>query len=512
MEQAFPLRFVDAEAKSTGEYPAAILLPNDAALPAALDPGTRGYIAVGNGTAHTHSSAVKFSDDPLLSSCLRGRTLCDARANRIPVLTVTRSDRVMARSGADPIWIRRDTAGRPVDFVSAGPGELHESEVLHDLLSPGRFITLLPLIHFLREVTSQQSWTPPPRRACFIVDDANLHAFHYGYLDYRKAIAHAGTHNYHMAIATIPIDHRRVNRNLAQLIRAHPARMSLLIHGNSHLHHELEGPHSEAECLRVLAQALRRVADLEKRTGLTLDRVMVPPHQRCSEAMRQAMSVLGFEAVSMDPRHLPSPKRAPLRGWNPAELSAGSIPVLPRYPLRQCAEAVPLIAFLDQPIILYGHHTDTARGLATFETTAAEINRLANVRWMGIEDINRSNYLTRREARTLFVKPYSRRVRVDIPEAISEVVVELPSQTSTVGEGILVGSARARIVDHGGVVTTDPILSSGSETLEIRWTGPSPVLSYERVPPPKGSPWPILRRFLTETRDRIQPFLGRRAF
>ena len=47
----------------------------------------------------------------------------------------------------------------------------------------------------------------------------------------------------------------------------------------------------------AIAQALRRIAALERRYGVTVERVMVPPYEACSQAALRAMFRLGIEAA-----------------------------------------------------------------------------------------------------------------------------------------------------------------------------------------------------------------------
>ena len=83
---------------------------------------------------------------------------------------------------------------------------------------------LLPLAHFLRELSAAASWEQPESTACFVFDDPNLHWWSYGYLDYRKLAAHAEAHDYRVTAATIPLDQWYIHRATARFLqRAHLA-------------------------------------------------------------------------------------------------------------------------------------------------------------------------------------------------------------------------------------------------------------------------------------------------
>ena len=62
--------------------------------------------------------------------------------------------------------------------------------------------------------------------------------------------------------------------------------------------------------------------------------------------------------------------------------------MLLRHPLvsRDAPELV-LRAFLDQPLILYGHHEDVAPGLDVLGEAAEDVNRLGETRWCSLGEI-----------------------------------------------------------------------------------------------------------------------------
>ena len=195
---------------------------------------------------------------------------------------------------------------------------------------------LLPLLHFLRQLLADEGWKLPAPRAAFVIDDPNLHWPSYGFLKYPQLAEHASRHGYHLAFATVPLDGWRVDARAVATMREHPAALSLLIHGNDHVARELAGLDSDRQAEAAMAQALRRIAALERASGLSVARVMAPPHGVCSEAALRAMFRLGFEAACISRPYpwrdgLPAP--TPLAGWHPAELVAGGIPVAPRQAL-----------------------------------------------------------------------------------------------------------------------------------------------------------------------------------
>ncbi len=104
--------------------------------------------------------------------------------------------------------------------VRVSPYQLSPEGSLQDVLSGNRFLEILPLLQWLREICGHAfSVNPSPPKACFIFDDPNLHWPRYGYVDYRQLAEQAQIENYHVAFATIPLDtwftHRRDRRHFS---------------------------------------------------------------------------------------------------------------------------------------------------------------------------------------------------------------------------------------------------------------------------------------------------------
>ena len=174
----------------------------------------------------------------------------------------------------------------------------------------------------------------------------------------------------------VPLDARVAHPKAARLLREQSG-ISLCVHGNDHFGGELGRVREHGGALALAAQSLRRIESFEQRTGVSVSRVMVPPHEECSEAIAAALARTGFAAISMTrpfPWLSPPPQHwltaasedRTLAGWQPADVAASGIPVLLRHPvappLYSPAE-VALRAYLDQPLILYGHHDDLRDGL-----------------------------------------------------------------------------------------------------------------------------------------------------
>lgn len=225
--------------------------------------------------------------------------------------------------------------------------------------------------------------------------------------------------------------------------------------------------------------------------------------------MARALVRTGFDAVTMtrpypwlEPSWLAAPAAAgPLVGWWPADSAPGLPPVLLRHPLAPplyTPADVTLRAYLDQPLILYGHHDDLRDGLDLLAGRAAEVSGLGDVRWSSLAEIAATNYSLRRDGDLLRLRPHSRHLVVHVPEGVSRAVVEPFGHEP--GERVTFGIWRARV--------GEPFPVTGGQKLELRLTSPHAVSPALAGPPPQRIRR-VARRFAGEAHDRLTPTLSR---
>ncbi len=437
---------------------------------------------------------------------LRGRGFADRRLGAdLAPLEIPGSKPIAAAAGG-PLWVRRG----PLDVAALAPAELDVAEPLRSRLCATRSLALLPFVELLRSLTASDGWRPPPLRATFLLDDPNLHWPSYGYLSLPAVAAHAERHGYHLALAMVPLDARLNHPGAVSLLRRHRS-LSLLVHGNDHFGGELGREVTEEEALAVASQALRRIAAFERRTGVAVPRVMVPPHETCSEPMARALVRTGFDAITMT-RPYPwaaapaswlaaPPAAGSTVGWWPADSAPDLPPVLLRHPVASplySPAEVALRAYLDQPLILYGHHDDLRDGLDLLAERTAEVESLGEIRWASMGEIAAANFSARQVGEQLLVRPHSRRLSVEIPTGVSTLVVE-PAGTRE-DESVLSGGVRAGL--------GEPISVSGRERVELALESPNAV-SPSQVAPPRREIRRLARRVAGEAHDRLTPTLSR---
>lgn len=508
LEHVFPVRFERVETLDPERFDGALAIGPGTPTAAASEIPT--LVLPARAEERREDVQVELAADTRLARPLRGAAIPESSAPGDHPFEAPPSSRVLASVGRKPVWWQLGDDGQPL-FLSAYPlAQLHEGGTLREQLRAGRFMGLLPLVHFLGVLLGERGWTPPPLQASFVIDDPNLHWPSYGFLKYRQLIDHASRHGYHVGFATVPLDGRLVNPRAAALLRENPSALSLLMHGNDHTSRELGRLGSDADAEQAIAQALRRIAALERRSGVAVERVMAPPHGACSEPALRAMFRLGLEAACISRPHpwrdgLPAP--TPLVGWHPAELVGGGLPVLPRYSLSNPREDLVFRALLGQPLILYGHHGDFADGLDLFAEAAGYINGLGDVRWGPLGELARRNYITRQVGDVLHVGMYARRIAVEVPDGVHALQVEVPEPFGGPASHQLAHTAGSgELTLEAGLGTTRLALRKAPATIELTLPADRP-LTPAAVAAPHFRLWPAIRRIAVETRDRIQPLL-----
>ena len=513
LAQLFPVEF---QRRRPGEYDGLDALvvvdsPVDAGLSAAAGLPTYQIMALDSGRGTSTSGEVRFSDSVGLDDCLRGRVMEDSESGCFGALPVEANDECLASRDGQPVWLRRRLERGWLDIVGLGLPSLESEDCLFKDFQAGRFMRLLPLIHFLKALTKDVDWQPAPTRACFVFDDPSLYSSSYGFLNFEALASHARRHDYYVSIATIPLDCWLPSARVIWTLRESAPRVSVLIHGNNHTQQELARSRPPAENLGLLAQALRRWERLDGERGVEACRVMEAPHGAIVEEMLEPMAALGYEAAlgTSDLMLRFNPKRKAPRtfGLDQGELRRGCVPVIPRIKMSaQWKTDVLLAAFLQQPIAVAGHHWDAAEQLELLAEFASFVNNLKGVTWASPLGIARSNFKQIRQGEVLDLKLYSRRIQVPVPEGVRSLFVHRTYlRNEAEGEMLVVKSAGQDRFRGVGTEVVGPIPVTAPEVLEIH-SPPANPIDYRSVPPPRFRCWPVVRKALMEARDRSGPW------
>jgi hypothetical protein len=522
LEEAFPVRFeareLDGLHDVDGIVTVGVAIGDDDRLSGA---GPRLHALADESRDTRKSVPIELTATSLLPSLLAGQTISETSEPQ-PIALPGPDSEVLATCAGAPVWLASPGPRGTTHTAALAPLDLRPEEALVDRRASGRFLALLPIVRYLQELTNDEAYAPPPLRACFVLDDPNLHAPSYGFVDFRALGRDAEAHRYHVSMAMIPIDGWFAHGATVRVFQERTESLSISMHGNNHIGGELERAGPEADTRAMLAQAMRRVAGFEHRHDVRVCRVMAPPHGLCSEQTARQMVPLGFEGLSVSrpypwyarrpmPWSARPPGESPLAGWRPADIVAGGIPVLLRLGLSPRPDGLALRAFLGQPLIICGHHDDLAGGTDGLAAVADEVNRLGDVRWTSLTSIARSNYSTRVDGATLRVRLFSRKVRVNVPSGIERIVVEVPvPPTAAALERVVCGGSSGSLDFGSSSAVSEPLTAEGSGPAEIALVRADAV-DPGSIRPPAWRPHPVIRRLVTEGRDRLAPAVRRSA-
>jgi hypothetical protein len=470
-------------------------------------PGTPNLNPVSSSTATVQLRRIpgcplQFGAFPLSQKAIPAQT----------TLPVSDGMEVAAATESGPVWTWRRDGQKPHYHVALEPEELTENERLRHHLEPGRNLRLLPLVHFLRALTDLEGFEFPHQSACLALDDPNLHWPSYGYVQFEAMARHARMHRYHVAVAMVPLDTWYANERATRMFKDHRDHISLMMHGNDHTYRELGQIQPEQHCLSRMAQALRRVERFERQTGLSVARVMEPPHGLCSLPYARAMADLGFAGALLTHDRVLECGHGNFWptdfGLRPLDMVGRYFPLIARSRwTEEWTQTVPISALLGQPITVATHHEDAVGGFENFGTIAQRINSLGGIRWCGFGEMAESLYQTRIHGETMTVRPFSRRVVIHRPEGIRFVVIQPPVQGGEWVVELETGpdSGANRTVE---ATAENPFALGSARQIRVR-SRTNAEIPYGDQPSPGANPWALFRRFLSTARDRTRPFIQR---
>lgn len=509
LEEAYGVTFTGSSAREVDSAAAVIAFPG-ARRPQGLRVPCLQLTDPGRQPARGSSFTVVMSRCDEVDPALRGQRLRENDASVPAPLVPDEGDRVVAATAGNPIWVDHQVHGEVWETASALPSELEDGQFLRDHFTAGRFWSLLPMVHFLKRLSNDPPRRPRPH-ACFVIDDPNVRFSSYGYVRFPELARDARKHGYHVAIATIPLDLLWPGRRAVSVFQDFRSELSLVMHGNDHVHRELERHRGAAEADRMILAALARVRRFEARTRLRVERMMCPPHGGCGPETLAALSRCGLLGVAAS-RPFPwdaftGHRQWRLGGWLPAQLAAGGFPVLPRYPLSRSSDDLVFRAFLGQPLILYCHHADLRGGLEPFRAAAARAAELGDVRWMSLGSIAERNALCREENGVATLRVYSRDLRLPRPAA-GIVRVEVPRLFGASQRMRMLVDGEGHDAEAGPDGIGSVTFTNTSTTGELRVQIPAPGSSAgATIHDWRPRAWPLVRRAMTETRDRALPLI-----
>jgi hypothetical protein len=324
-----------------------------------------------------------------------GYFLLSSNSNVQPVLSIQEGRQFF------PVFIETLVRGLQVFLASS----LQDSSPVRDDSSDhllDAFVQIAPVMIFIRHCAGEKGWRFPNHYANLTIDDPWLRE-PYGHFSYRGLLAEMEKHNFHSTVAFIPWNYDRSEPKVVSLIRTHPDRFSICIHGNNHDHKEFTDYRSKplAGQIDALKQALARMDEFRKQTGIPYDRVMVFPHSIAPEntlAVLKTYNFLGTINSSNVPMDRLTP---PLLSFSlrPVTMSFGDFPSLRRNPapVPVSKSFIAINAFLGNPLLFYCHQNYFADGIDRFDLVADSVNdSQPGTQWRSLGDIIRHLYLLKR--------------------------------------------------------------------------------------------------------------------
>jgi hypothetical protein len=272
------------------------------------------------------------------------------------------------------------------------------------------FSSLVPLLFFIRHIGTPILHSPS-LWANWIIDDPNLKP-QYGFLSIKDLADSVGRMRAAATIAFIPWNHARTSPKVVQLFRAHWPRLAICMHGCDHTRSEFS-TRSVPEALQMTELAVQRMRDLEARTSLAYERVMVFPQGRFS---RMAMTALRHSELlsAVNTELVDCETGEGVAGGEllrPAIMSYSGFPLFMRRPPDAPLANFALDLLLGKPCLIVTHHDYFHNGMDGLNSTVEALNRLdPNLRWTNLASGIASTHSVRRNPdSTVLIRMFSGR-------------------------------------------------------------------------------------------------------
>ena len=379
-----------------------------------LSDASKGYVVGSKTIVDCSSDALcKISDERAITKQLAGQELpCKAiRKHYLIVGDKKNADVVMEfkTEGTDerfPVFVKVNIDGRAVFFQA----EMKVSENYARSTSRyhrNRFFEIAGPLMFLRYACGERCWHSVGHYANLTIDDPWL-TEPYGNLSYKGLLKEMEKANFHTTIAFIPWNYNRSQAEVVSLFRSNPERFSISIHGNNHDHYEFykyrtePGDRWPAKPLNVqeanVRQALGRMEQFKRLTGIDYDRVMVFPHGIAPAKTLRVLKEYNFLATV-------NAGNTPLLAGKPPDstdhlrqvtLEFENFPSLNRWTPGKARIDVLIDLFLGNPILFYAHQEFFGSDIGAFNEIADMVNESEpEVQWKSLGDIARHLYLKR---------------------------------------------------------------------------------------------------------------------
>ncbi len=432
-----------------------------------------------------------------------------------PVRTYLRTVmEVVDGSNHFPIFVQDLSDGESISFVTERASAILPTALVPYL--PAVFSQwVAPYFMYLRAAAGDKAWHFAGQYANLTVDDPWL-IEPYGHLSYAGLLGEMEKHNFHTTVAFIPWNFDRSRPDAASIIRAHPERFSVCLHGDDHnpgefalspATKELSEKKRQEDAFKV-RQALGRMNEFSQLTGIPYDRVWIFPHAIGPEPIFGILKQNGFLAT-VNPERAPegsAPPADPLFQFRNVTLSYANFPSIQRFGADESLPAffLAIQSFLGNPILLYVHQEFFASGIGAFDPYADEINQgNPHTVWMSLGEISRHTYLMRRRDDGQYdIRAYSSDILLSNPDLQTRTFnVEKEESFHPALDSVLIDGHSQPFEKNRGLVTMAVVIP-GRETrhLQIKYEIPQ---NAEHIDISKSDLQSSLFRHISDFRDLV---------
>jgi hypothetical protein len=362
----------------------------------------------------------------------------------------------------------------------------------------------LPFLLFLRYAGGDRCWHSDGQYANFTIDDPWL-IEPYGFLNYQGLLKEMEKENFHTTIAFIPWNYDRSHEEVIDIFRSHPDHYSLCIHGNDHDHQEFYPEDDQRKQQRKIEQALARMEEFRKRTGLPYDRVMVFPHGMAPEKTLRLLPKYNFLAtINATPISLLSEGFVGTKnGIRPPVNQGQNILSLWRYaPYGRGYWEIALDLFLGNPVLFYAHHDFFATGIESFTPVARQVNQIQpGIEWCSLGHVVEHLFLQRRKDDDSWeIRAFSNRFILRNTDRVNSTfhIRKAESSSIPIGRVTVDGAEMEHGVGRGEVSLALRIPPGESRCVQIEYANEG---AWQAVEPQRSS-WRVdILRYVSDFRD-----------
>ena len=333
-------------------------------------------------------------------------TLSPNSASNIDIIVSATDD----SSKLYPIFGRYRKGKGSIFILGTKNGKSLQNTQMEELYDTQHFSKIVPIMMFLRYSSGDEVWHKETDYANLTIDDPFL-VEPYGNLEFKGLLTSMQTHDFHTTIAFIPWNYDRSNPKVVRLFLDHSDRFSIAIHGNNHDHYEFYkyGKVPLKEQQKDIIQALHRMEEFKKSTGIPYDKIMIFPHGIAPAKTLELLKRNDFVAT-VNNQDVPLETKRPestFYGMEPAIMDYANFALLKRcsaqgyriWSFKKAKSDIDVAPyafdlFIDKPVLILAHQDFFVSGIDAFNSTADKINDLAGeIRWTSLGDILKHLYL-----------------------------------------------------------------------------------------------------------------------